>query len=44
MPEFGITSISRELGREVTWTQARDAFLVAAQHRFQVEFDAVAAA
>lgn len=44
MPEFGITSISRELGREITWAQARDAFFAAAADRFGVEFDAVAAA
>lgn len=39
-PEFGITSLSRELGRTVTWAQARDAFLAAAARRFDVAFEA----
>lgn len=41
-PEFGITSISRELGRDVTWEQARDAFLRVAASRFDLTFEAAA--
>jgi lipoyl(octanoyl) transferase len=38
MPQFGITSISREIGRDVTWSQARDAFLPVAARRFGLVF------
>ncbi|HYZ17184.1 MAG TPA: lipoyl(octanoyl) transferase LipB [Candidatus Acidoferrum sp.] len=38
-PEFGITSISAQLGREVGWGEARDALLDALEGAFGVEFD-----
>jgi lipoate-protein ligase B len=41
-PQFGITSISRELGRPVSWAQARDAFLPVAARRFGITFERVA--
>jgi lipoate-protein ligase B len=39
-PEFGITSISRELGRDVTWAEARDALLPALAAEFDLTFEA----
>ena len=39
-PQFGITSISRELGRTVTWAQGRDALLPALERAFGVWFAA----
>jgi len=41
-PEFGITSISRETGRRVAWSAARDAVLVALAQAFEVELIACA--
>jgi lipoate-protein ligase B len=38
-PEFGITSISRELGRDVTWAQGRDALLEAIGTEFGLRFE-----
>jgi lipoate-protein ligase B len=38
-PQFGITSISAETGREVSWAEARDALLDALEGGFGVEFD-----
>ena len=38
-PEFGITSISRELGRDVTWAEARDALLPALAAEFDLTFE-----
>jgi len=38
-PEFGITSISRELGRNVTWAEARDAVLPALAAEFDLTFE-----
>ncbi len=38
-PEFGITSISRELGREVGWADARDVLLAALEREFDVRFE-----
>jgi lipoyl(octanoyl) transferase len=40
-PEFGITSISRELGRDVSWAEARDALLPALAAEFDLTFEAV---
>jgi lipoate-protein ligase B len=40
-PEFGITSISKELGRNVTWAEARDALLPALAAEFELEFELV---
>jgi lipoyl(octanoyl) transferase len=37
-PQFGITSIVRELGRAVAWDEGRDALLAALQARFAVRF------
>ncbi len=37
-PEFGITSIARELGRDVTWAEARDALLPALAREFDLAF------
>jgi lipoyl(octanoyl) transferase len=37
-PQFGITSISRELGRPVGWSAARDALLAALATEFSVRF------
>jgi lipoyl(octanoyl) transferase len=42
-PEFGITSISRELGRNVGWAEARDALLPALEREFDLQFERVAA-
>lgn len=38
-PEFGITSISRELGSDVTWADARDALLPALAAEFDLTFE-----
>jgi lipoate-protein ligase B len=38
-PEFGITSISHELGRTVTWAEARDALLPALAAEFDLQFE-----
>jgi lipoate-protein ligase B len=37
-PQFGITSMSRELGRNVAWAAARDALLPALERAFGVRF------
>ncbi len=38
-PEFGITSISRELGRDVGWAEARDVLLAALEREFDLQFE-----
>jgi len=38
-PEFGITSISRELGRDVGWAEARDVLLPALEREFGLRFE-----
>jgi lipoate-protein ligase B len=38
MPEFGITSMSRELKRAVTLDEARDALIAPLERHFQLEF------
>ena len=38
-PEFGITSISNELGRDVSWAEARDALLPALEAEFDLRFE-----
>lgn len=38
-PEFGITSISREAGRDVSWAEARDALLPALEAGFELRFE-----
>ncbi len=40
-PEFGITSISRELGRDVGWAEARDVLLPALEREFGQRFERV---
>ena len=42
-PEFGITSISNELGRNVSWAEARDVLLPALEAEFDVRFEHVPA-
>lgn len=42
-PEFGITSISNELGRDVSWAAARDAVLPALEAEFDLQFERVPA-
>jgi lipoate-protein ligase B len=42
-PQFGITSIARELGRNVGWHEGRDALLAALERTFAVRFDAAKA-
>jgi lipoate-protein ligase B len=37
-PQFGITSIARELGRSVAWEEGRDALLAALEETFAVRF------
>ncbi|MEA2718403.1 MAG: lipoyl(octanoyl) transferase [Candidatus Eremiobacteraeota bacterium] len=37
-PQFGITSISAQTGREVSWSEARDALLDALEGAFGVDF------
>lgn len=43
-PQFGITSISRELGRTVGWSEARDALVPALAREFDVQFEPYEAA
>jgi lipoyl(octanoyl) transferase len=38
-PEFGITSIANELGRDVSWTEARDVLLPAIETEFDLRFE-----
>jgi lipoyl(octanoyl) transferase len=38
-PQFGITSISREAGRTVSWSEARDALLPALEAEFGLRFE-----
>jgi len=38
-PQFGLTSISRELGRDVSWSEGRDALLAALENEFNVRFE-----
>lgn len=38
-PEFGITSISKELGRDVSWSEARDVLLPALAAEFDLAFE-----
>jgi lipoyl(octanoyl) transferase len=38
-PQFGITSITRELGHTVGWAEARDALLAALEDEFAVRFE-----
>jgi lipoate-protein ligase B len=38
-PEFGITSISEQVGRDVSWVEARDILLECLEGSFAVEFD-----
>jgi lipoyl(octanoyl) transferase len=38
-PEFGITSISQELGRDVSWSEARDVLLPALAAEFDLAFE-----
>jgi hypothetical protein len=40
-PEFGITSISNELGRDVGWGEARDALVPALEAEFGLRFERV---
>jgi len=40
-PQFGITSISAQTGRDVSWAQARDALLDSLEGAFGVEFERV---
>jgi lipoyl(octanoyl) transferase len=42
-PQFGITSISNELGRNVGWADARDALLPALEAEFGIRFERVPA-
>jgi lipoyl(octanoyl) transferase len=42
-PEFGITSISSELGRDVSWAEARDVLLPALAAEFALQFERVPA-
>jgi lipoate-protein ligase B len=42
-PEFGITSISNELGRDVSWAEARDVLLPALAAEFDLQFERVPA-
>jgi lipoate-protein ligase B len=42
-PEFGITSIAKELGRDVSWADARDALLPALEAEFKLRFERVPA-
>jgi lipoate-protein ligase B len=37
-PQFGITSMSREIGRHVSWDEARDALLPALERSFDIRF------
>ncbi len=38
-PQFGITSVARELGRDVSWESGRDALLGALEAEFSIAFD-----
>jgi len=38
-PEFGITSIANELGRDVSWAEARDVLLPALEAEFGLRFE-----
>ena len=38
-PQFGITSISAQVGRDVTWAEARDVLLDSLEGAFAVEFE-----
>jgi lipoate-protein ligase B len=38
-PQFGLTSISRELGRAVSWSEGRDALLAAFEREFGLRFE-----
>jgi len=38
-PEFGITSIARETGRDVGWAEARDVLLEALEREFSLQFE-----
>jgi lipoyl(octanoyl) transferase len=38
-PEFGITSITNEIGRNVSWAEARDALLPALEAEFGLRFE-----
>ncbi|MBD5654126.1 MAG: hypothetical protein IAI50_02965 [Candidatus Eremiobacteraeota bacterium] len=38
-PQFGITSISRLLRRDVSWAEGRDALLAALAFEFEVDFE-----
>jgi len=40
-PQFGITSISAQTGREVSWAEARDALLDSLEGAFGVEFERI---
>jgi len=42
-PEFGITSIAHELGRDVSWAEARDRLLPALAAEFDLEFEPIPA-
>jgi lipoyl(octanoyl) transferase len=42
-PQFGITSISNEIGRDVSWTDARNALLPALEAEFDLQFEHVPA-
>jgi lipoate-protein ligase B len=39
MPQFGITSISAQLGRDVSWTEARDVLIDELAGAFAVDFE-----
>lgn len=41
-PQFGITSISKELGRDVSWAEARDVLLPALEAEFELHFERTA--
>lgn len=41
-PQFGITSISHETGRDVDWAEARDALLPALEAEFGIRFERAA--
>ncbi len=40
-PEFGLTSISHEIGRDVGWAEARDVLLGALEREFDLRFERV---
>jgi lipoate-protein ligase B len=43
VPQFGLTSIARELGRDVRWEEGRDALLAGVEREFAVSFEREAA-